>query len=183
LAYITFDTKKLKSNYDYLNALFKKHEIEWSVVSKILSGNKLYLTELLSFGVNQICDSRVTNLKIIKSINPDIETVYIKPPAKRSIPSIVKYADISMNTEVETIKLLSKEAKKQNKTHKIIIMIELQDKSLKLSGASSDMIVIDLNENKNNYKVGDLIEFKLDYMGTLRIINSKYIEKRVVNSD
>jgi ornithine racemase len=62
-------------------------------------------------------------------------------------------------------------------------MIELQDKSLKLSGASSDMIVIDLNENKNNYKVGDLIEFKLDYMGTLRIINSKYIEKRVVNSD
>ncbi len=56
--------------------------------------------------------------------------------------------------------------------------IEFVDKSLSLAGASSDMIVVDLGKNRKNYKVGDLIEFKLDYMGTLRVINSKYIEKR-----
>jgi len=55
----------------------------------------------------------------------------------------------------------------------------LVDKSLKISGASSDMIVIDLDDNKNKYKVGDLIEFDMDYMGILRILNSRYIEKRV----
>src|SRR5690606_11980167 len=54
-----------------------------------------------------------------------IETVFIKPPAKRYISSIVKYADSSFNTEYETIKMLSDEAVRQNKTHKIIIMIEL----------------------------------------------------------
>jgi predicted amino acid racemase len=43
------------------------------------------------------------------------------------------------------------------------------------------MIVIDLDENKKNYKVGDLIEFKLDYMGILRIMNSRYIEKKLKN--
>ncbi len=355
MAFITLDTKKLKLNFDYLNALFKKNGIQWSVVSKVLCGNKIYLTELLKFDINQICDSRVSNLKEIKSINPKIETIYIKPPAKRSISSIVRYADVSMNTEIETIKRLSKEAKKQNKIHKIIIMIELGelregvlgediidfyrsvfklenikvvgiganlsclygvlpnhdkliqlslyeqlieakfnkqipyvsggssvtiplifqnllpkginhfrvgetlflgtdvynntkfkkmysdvfklhseiieliekpivpmgelgtnvegesfefdqtnigetsyraiidlglldteiahleliDKSLKLAGASSDMIVIDLGDNKKKYKVGDLIEFELDYMGLLRIMNSKYIEKRI----
>ncbi|MBU1012692.1 MAG: alanine racemase [Bacteroidetes bacterium] len=355
MAYINLDLKKLKSNFDYLNALFKKNNIEWSVVSKILSGHKEYLTELLKFEITQICDSRVSNLKEIKLINPKIETIYIKPPARRSIPRIVKYADISMNTEFETIKLLAKEAKKQNKIHQIIIMIELGelregvlgedfiafyesvfklenikvvgiganlsclygvlpnhdkliqlslyeqlieakfnkqipyvsggssvtiplifqhllpkginhfrvgetlflgtdvynnvplkkmqsdvfklyaeiieliekpvvpmgefgtnvegkniefdqtnigeksyraiidlglldvevkhielvDKSLQLAGASSDMIVINLGDNKKNYVVGDLIEFKLDYMGTLRILNSKYIEKRI----
>ncbi len=357
MAFVTLDIKKLKSNFDYLNTLFKKNGIEWSIVSKMLSGNKLFLTELLKFDMRQICDSRVTNLKVIKSINPRIETIYIKPPAKRSISNIVKYADISMNTEITTIKLLSKEAKKQNKTHKIIIMIELGelregvlgedfiafyesvfkleniqvvgiganlsclygvlpnhdkliqlslyeqlieakfnkqipyvsggssvtiplifqnllpkginhfrvgetlflgtdvynntkfkkmhsdvfclyseiieltekpvvpmgdfgtnvegesyqfdqtdigetsnraiidlglldvevnhlelvDKSLTLAGASSDMIIIDLGENKKKYQVGDLIEFKLDYMGILRIINSKYIEKKIKN--
>ncbi len=36
--------------------------------------------------------------------------------------------------------------------------------SLKIIGASSDMIIIDLDENKKKYKVGDLIEFKLDYI-------------------
>ncbi len=357
MAFVTIDIKKLKSNFDYLDTLFKKNKIEWSVVTKILSGNKTVLTELLKFDIKQVCDSRVSNLKEIKLINPKIETIYIKPPAKRSIENIVKYADISVNTEIETIKMLSKEAKKQTKTHKIIIMIELGDlregvlgedfidfyesifklehidvvglgtnlsclygvlpnhdkliqlslyeqlieakfnrhipyvsggtsvtiplifqnllpkgvnhfrigetlfigtdvynnrtfkkmhddvfalhteiielieksvvpsgemgtnvdgesyefdqdnigatsyraiidlglldvepqhiefvdESLKYAGASSDMIVIDLGENKMNYKVGDLIEFKLDYMGILRIMNSKYIEKKVIN--
>ena len=46
-------------------------------------------------------------------------------------------------------------------------------------GASSDMVVVDLGQNKSNLKTGDLIEFNLDYMGVLRIINSKYIEKMV----
>jgi len=59
--------------------------------------------------------------------------------------------------------------------------LELVDKSLTLAGASSDMIIIDLGENKKKYQVGDLIEFKLDYMGILRIINSKYIEKKIKN--
>ena len=59
--------------------------------------------------------------------------------------------------------------------------LELVDKTIKIAGASSDMIVIDLNENRKKYKVGDLIEFKLDYMGTLRILNSKYIEKKIKN--
>ena len=57
--------------------------------------------------------------------------------------------------------------------------LEFVDKSLKLAGASSDMLVIDLDKNKKKYKVGDLLEFKLDYMGILRIMNSKYIEKRI----
>ena len=125
MAYVTFDTDKLKLNFEYLDNLFAENNIKWSVVSKVLSGNKMFLTELLKLNINQICDSRVTNLKIIKSLKPEIETIYIKPPAKRSIASVVRYADISLNTELETIKMLSEEAQKQNKTHKIIIMLEL----------------------------------------------------------
>ncbi len=355
MAFLTLDIKKLKSNFDFLDRLFIKNDIQWSVVTKLLCGNKNYLTELLQFDIKQICDSRVSNLKMIKSINPKIETIYIKPPAKRAISSVVKYADISVNSGIETIQLLSEEAQKQNKTHKVIIMIELGelregvmgddlmafyesifkmqnievvgigtnlsclygvlpnhdkliqmslyeqlieakfnkqipyvsggasvtiplifqnllpkginhfrvgetlflgtdvynnkpfkrmhsdvfrlyseiieliekpmvphgemgsnveghefefaeenigettyraiidlglldvdekhiepiDKNIKFVGASSDMLVIDLGDNKKKYKVGDLLEFKMDYMGTLRIINSRYIEKRI----
>lgn len=125
MAFITLDTKKLKSNYDYLDVLFKKKDIKFSVVAKVLCGNKLFLSELLKFDIFQVCDSRVANLKEIKAIAPNIETIFIKPPAKRSIANVIKYADISMNTEFETIKLLSQEAKRQHKIHKIIIMIEL----------------------------------------------------------
>ncbi|MDD4209281.1 MAG: alanine racemase [Bacteroidales bacterium] len=125
MAFIVLDYKKLKSNFDYLDNLFKKKNIQWSIVSKVLCGNKNYLKLLNQFNVRQISDSRVSNLKMLKELNPEIETIYIKPPAKRAVKSIVQYADISMNTEIQTIKLLNDEACRQNKTHKIIIMIEM----------------------------------------------------------
>jgi len=125
MAFITLDSKKLRHNFNYLDNLFKKNNIQWSVVTKLLCGNKDYLTEVLKLDIRQICDSRVSNLKMVKAICPDVETIYIKPPAKRAIKSVVQYADISLNTESETIQLLAEEARKQGKTHKIIIMIEL----------------------------------------------------------
>ena len=102
--------------------MFTKHNIEWAVVSKILCGNKEYIREVINLGIKQICDSRVSNLKVIKDIDPKIETIYIKPPAKRSLKNIIKYADISINTEFTTIKLLNEESKKLNKIHKIIFL-------------------------------------------------------------
>lgn len=127
MAFIKLNTEKLRRNYNFLNELFNENEVEWSVVSKLLCGHKGYLEELLKLGVKEVCDARLSNLKTIKKIDPNIQTVYIKPPAKRSIEGIVCFADVSFNTELQTIKWLSEEAVRQKKTHKIIIMIELGD--------------------------------------------------------
>lgn len=356
MAFIEFHTNKLKRNFDYLENLFESNNIKWAIVSKLLCGEKSYMEEIINLGIKKICDSRVTNLKVIKSIDKNIETIYIKPPAKRSIKSIVKYADISFNTEYYTIKLLSEEAQRQGRKHKIMIIIETgelregvmaeafldfyekvfelpnievvgigtnlsclygvlpnrdkliqlslyeqliearfnknipfvsggssvtiplilnktlpkginhfrvgetlflgtnvydgsryknmendifilfaeiielsekpvvpdgemgtnvegeeftfdekdigktscraildlglldvdedhiwpRDKNIEFAGASSDMIVIDLGKNSKKYKVGDLIEFSLDYLGILRIMSSRYIDKKII---
>lgn len=125
MAYITLDTEKLKDNYKKLDELFVQNNIEWSPVAKVLCGNKVFLQELLGLGIQQVCDSRITNLKNIRALDPNIETVYIKPPAKRSIQNVVRYADVSFNTELSTIQLLSESAQKADKVHKIVIMIEM----------------------------------------------------------
>lgn len=125
MAFITLNKQKLRENYEKLDDLFKENHIYWAVVSKLLCGNKKYLESIIELGVRQICDSRVTNLRAIKAINPSIETVFIKPPAKRSVSRVVEFADISFNTELETIKLLSNAAVAAGKLHKIVIMIEL----------------------------------------------------------
>ncbi|MDP4954315.1 MAG: alanine racemase [Flavobacteriales bacterium] len=57
--------------------------------------------------------------------------------------------------------------------------IQLKNKDLQVVGASSDMLVVDLGETESGLQVGDVLEFSLDYMGILRVMNSKYIEKRV----
>jgi ornithine racemase len=51
-------------------------------------------------------------------------------------------------------------------------------KWIKILGASSDMISIDLGENKAGLKLGDSIAFNLNYMGVLKVMNSDYIDKK-----
>ncbi len=125
MAFLVLDVEKLRYNYTLLDNLFRQKHIEWAVVTKLLCGNIEYLRELLSLGVRQVCDSRVLNLRTIKEIAPNVETIFIKPAGKRIIRSVVAYADISCNTDAETIRMLSKEAVRQGKTHKIVLMVEL----------------------------------------------------------
>ncbi|MER2999462.1 alanine racemase [Pontibacter populi] len=118
---------RLQHNYRHIDKVFKEHNIDWGIVTKLLCGEEKFLKEVLALGVKEIHDSRVTNLKAIKKVAPDVQTVYIKPAPKKSIPEIIEFADVSFQTEYEIIKLLSAEAVRQNKLHKIIIMIEMGD--------------------------------------------------------
>jgi len=127
MAFLELYRDRLKHNYNFLEKLFSDRDIEWGVVTKLLCGHKPYLKEVINLGIQEIHDSRISNLKAVKQIDPSVQTVYIKPPAKRSIKNLIKYADVSFNTSYETIKLLSQEAGKQNKVHKVIIMIEMGD--------------------------------------------------------
>jgi predicted amino acid racemase len=117
----------LKHNYTYLKNLFEVNDMEFAIVSKLLCGTTSFLQELVNLGVKQVADSRVTNLERVKKLDSTIQTIYIKPPAKRSIKKIVKYADVSCNSELQTILWLNEEAKRQSKVHNVLIMIEMGD--------------------------------------------------------
>jgi len=56
-----------------------------------------------------------------------------------------------------------------------------QDKNLKIAGASSDILVVDLGNNPKKYKMGDFINFKLKYMGALRLFSSDYVVNKLVD--
>lgn len=127
MAFLKLYHKNLEHNYLFLKNLFEENNLHWGVVTKLLCGNELYLQEIINLGIREVHDSRISNLQKVKEINPEVQTVYIKPPAKRNIPNIIRYADVSMNTEYYTIKLLSDEAVKQQKKHKVIIMMETGD--------------------------------------------------------
>ncbi len=127
MAVLKLYREKLKHNYQFLDDLFKSHGIEWAVVTKLLCGNKAYLQEVLDLGTQEVCDSRIQNLQTIKEMAPEVQTVYIRPPEQTNLEDIVRYADVTFNTESTVIKQLSEEAQRQNKVHKVVIMIELGD--------------------------------------------------------
>lgn len=127
MAYLTLNRTKLKDNFEFLKTKFTKSQVAWGVVSKLLCGNRLFLQELINLGVDEIHDSRISNLAMIKKLNPEVQTVYIKPVSKRNVGKMVEFADVSLNSELETIHWISEEAVRQDKKHKIIIMVETGD--------------------------------------------------------
>ena len=51
----------------------------------------------------------------------------LRIPMLCEVEDVVKYADISMNSELDTLKALNKAAKTLNKVHSVIIMVDLGD--------------------------------------------------------
>ncbi|HCH44807.1 alanine racemase, partial [uncultured Algoriphagus sp.] len=127
MAYLTLNKSKLKDNFEFLKKKFNESGVAWGVVSKLLCGNRLFLQELINLGVDEVHDSRISNLAMVKKLNPEVQTVYIKPVSKRNVGKMVEFADVSLNSELETIHWISEEAVLQNKKHKIIIMVETGD--------------------------------------------------------
>jgi len=129
MAELIIKTEKIKENIKILSDFFESHDKHWSLVTKVFSGDKEFLNQILTDDViekiNSVGDSRLTSLKNLKEVNPDMRTIYIKPPAKVYADEVVKYADISLNSSFSTIQALNQAAKKADKLHKIIIMIEM----------------------------------------------------------
>jgi predicted amino acid racemase len=120
---------RLIENIETISAFMKNHDKEWSLVVKVLGTDKAVLTKLMQdpaiLGTHSIAVSQWKSLRMVKDLNPSLKTMYIKPPSPKNVSYIVKYADISLNTTLSTIKALSDEAVRQNKTHQIIVMIEM----------------------------------------------------------
>lgn len=129
MAELIIQTEKIKNNIKYLSDYFDQHNIHWSLITKVFSGDQEFLKNILTDDViakvNSVGDSRLSSLKNLKAVNPDMRTIYIKPPAQVYADEVVKYADISLNSSFSTILSLNEAAKRINKVHQIIIMIEL----------------------------------------------------------
>ncbi len=57
------------------------------------------------------------------------------------------------------------------------------DPKIEIVGGSSDHMIVDISDSLHNYKVGDIISFKLDYPAILYLFNSSYVEKKFKEVD
>jgi predicted amino acid racemase len=122
---VVIDLGKIKTNVDYLLNKSKGLNIDLMGITKVFSGSFEIAKLYQECGIKYLGDSRIENLKLYKDI--DIPKVMIRLPMKSQVEEVVKYCDISMNSELSTVEALNEEAKKQEKIHKIILMVELGD--------------------------------------------------------
>lgn len=129
MAHLNIKISEIKKNIRTITRYLDQYDVKWSLVTKVFSGDREFLRRLLTpeivKNLHSVGDSRLTSLKNLKAVYPEIQTIYIKPPARVYADEVVKYADISLNSSYNTIVALNEAAKKQKKTHKIILMVEM----------------------------------------------------------
>ena len=124
---VLINLEALYHNIKKIDSWMEKHGATWTLVTKVLCGHSDTLRALQELGVKSMGDSRIFNLKSIDRIFPDFEAWYLRLPHFSVIGDVVSLADVSLNSEIETIEMLSEKAKSLDKIHKIIVMIELGD--------------------------------------------------------
>ena len=124
---VKINPEVLQHNIEVIDRWMKEHGAKWTLVTKVLCGHVETLHILQKLGVRSMGDSRLDNLRAIERIVPDFESWYLRLPHLSAIEKIVSLADVSLNSEIEIIKALNDEAERQDKKHRIIVMIELGD--------------------------------------------------------
>lgn len=123
---IVIDIPKLKENAKTILDLCHSHHISSCfLVTKVLAGEKKAVRILSDCGFTHLADSRIENLIAYRDL--PLPKVLLRIPMKSETKKVVKYCDLSLNSELDTIVALNKEAEILNVIHRIVLMFDLGD--------------------------------------------------------
>lgn len=116
---------KITHNTKIMVDICKRLGIDVVGVNKVSCGSNKIAQAMVDGGVKIIADSRIENLKKIKDIKT--KKMLLRLPMISRVEEVVEYADISLNSELKTIKKLSEIAVRKNKIHEVILMVDVGD--------------------------------------------------------
>lgn len=122
---VEINLKGIIENAKKMKKICESNGKSYCLVTKVVADNKEVIKALVDSGVNCIGESRIENLISYKDIKA--EKWLIRIPMICEIEDVIKYCDVSLNSEIATLKALNEAAIKQNKIHKVILMYELGD--------------------------------------------------------
>lgn len=122
---LVVDLNKIKTNVKTMVGLANNNGMKVAGVTKVFCAGPEIAEAYIDGGVSYLADSRIENLKRLQRF--DLPKIMLRLPMISQAKDTVTYADISLNSELDTIKALSKAAKDLNKTHKVILMVDLGD--------------------------------------------------------
>lgn len=122
---LEINIRKLEHNARLEVNELAKYGVTVMGVNKVFNGCIETAAALVRAGIEVVAESRVYNLKKIKDL--PCEKCLLRSPNLSEIQEVVRYADISLNSEIEVIRALSREAVRQGRTHKILLMIDMGD--------------------------------------------------------
>ena len=124
---VEINLKYLRENVDQIVKKCKDEGVEIAGVIKGTTGIPECAKQFADAGVKFIASSRLEQLQDAKDFGIKQPLMLIRVPMLSELEEAVRLTDISLNSEIEVLQALNKEAGKQGKKHKVIIMADLGD--------------------------------------------------------
>ncbi|KFN88997.1 alanine/ornithine racemase family PLP-dependent enzyme [Tetragenococcus muriaticus] len=124
---LVVDLEKLKHNVETIIKICEEKNIKVAGVIKGFNGSLPMVNTYRAGGIEAIGSSRIEQLKKVREMWPNAETLMLRIPMLSELDKIVKYTDISLQSELITLKELNKLCLKTNHHHRVILMVDLGD--------------------------------------------------------
>jgi len=124
---LDIDLSKISHNANKLKELYSSKGIGIFGVTKATCGDANIANALIKSGISVLADSRISNIKKMHDKGVRAQFGLLRTPIPSQIEEVIRFADISLNSEISVIKTLSKFAARQDTKHKIILMVDLGD--------------------------------------------------------
>jgi len=118
---------KIVNNTKVIIKKCAKKGIEVIGITKGCSADVRVAKAMIKGGIKTLGDSRIENIKRLKESGIKAKMMLIRIPMHSEIKQLIKYVDISLNSELSTIKKISDLAQEMSIEHKIILMIDMGD--------------------------------------------------------
>ncbi len=117
--------QKLQENAARLVGFLAEKGIQTVAVTKVFGADPRILKAYYDGGIRHFADARIQNLA---RISPAYGSrMLLRIPMQSELQQVITHADISLQSDIHTIRKLNEEAKRQDKTHQILLMIDLGD--------------------------------------------------------
>lgn len=103
------------------------HGIQVACVTKVTGAHPAVARAFTQAGADMIADSRIRNLQSLARKGGDVPLMLLRIAERRRAADVVRWADISLNSSAETVKMLSQAAEHYKVWHKVIFMVDVGD--------------------------------------------------------
>ena len=124
---LEIDTRKVTENARRLHGFCAARGVELAFVTKGFSARPEVIRAALAGGITRFADSRLKNIAAAKTVLPGLHYLLIRIPAIDEAEDVVRWADWSLQSQIEVIRAVSDAALRAGKVHPIILMIDVGD--------------------------------------------------------
>ncbi|HOE82195.1 MAG TPA: alanine/ornithine racemase family PLP-dependent enzyme [Myxococcota bacterium] len=120
-------TERIAMNAKAVIGMCHSHGIQVAAATKVVCGHSAVTHALEAGGADMLADSRVRNLRRIVEAGISRPLMMLRIPAPSWVADVVNYAEISLNSSVDTIEMLSDAAELRGLRHQVIVMVDVGD--------------------------------------------------------